>query len=160
MAKALGILLCLLIVIMDIIAGILGIQAEMAQNKVKHLRLWIFECREPSHKAFMLGLGAAILLSLAHVLVNLIGGCNCLYSQQEIQKASSNRQLSMACLILTWMVLGVGLSMVVIGTHSNDKSRGSCGFTHHHFFSIGGIMCFVHALFSVSYYLSATTFIN
>ncbi|KAK7261047.1 hypothetical protein RIF29_27352 [Crotalaria pallida] len=160
MSKALGIFLCLLIVVMDITAGILGIEAEMAQNKVKHLRLWIFECREPSHKAFQLGLAAAVLLGLAHVLVHLIGGINCLSSQQEQNKASPNRQLSMACLILTWIVLAVGLSMLVVGTHSNDTSRGSCGFTHHHLLSIGGIMCFVHGLFCVAYYLFATLFIN
>ncbi|XP_057457286.1 protein VASCULATURE COMPLEXITY AND CONNECTIVITY-like [Lotus japonicus] len=154
-----SIFLCFLIVIMDVTAGILGIEAEIAQNKVKHLRLWIFECREPSHNAFMLGLGAAVLLALAHVILNLIGGCNCLCSQ-ELQKASPNRQLSMACLILTWIVLAVGLSMLVIGTSSNHKSRGSCGFTHHHFLSIGGILCFVHGLFSVAYYASATASIN
>ncbi|XP_027343979.1 uncharacterized protein LOC113856382 [Abrus precatorius] len=160
MDRGAAIFLCLLIVVMDITAGILGIEAEIAQNKVKHLRLWIFECRDPSHKAFMLGLGAAVLLALAHVIVNLVGGCNCLCSQQELQKASPNRQLSMACLILTWIVLAVGLSMLVIGTSSNNKSRGSCGFTHHHFLSIGGILCFVHGLFSVAYYVSATASVD
>lgn len=54
------------------------------------------------------------------------------------------------------VVLAVGLSMLVIGTSSNNKSNGSCGFTHHHFLSTGGILCFVHALFSVVYYVSAT----
>ncbi|TKY48775.1 hypothetical protein E2542_SST26197 [Spatholobus suberectus] len=156
MNRGAGIFLCLLLVIMDITAGILGIEAEIAQNKVKHLRLWIFECKDPSHKAFMLGLIAAVLLALAHVIVNLLGGFNCLWSQQEVDKASPNRQLSMASLILTWIVLAVGLSMLVIGTSSNKKSRGSCGFTHHHFLSIGGILCFVHGLVSVVYYVSAT----
>ncbi|KAJ1382489.1 hypothetical protein SESBI_44214 [Sesbania bispinosa] len=160
MGREAGIFLCLLIVIMDVTAGILGIEAEIAQNKVKHLRLWLFECRDPSHKAFMLGLGAAVLLALAHVVANLLGGCNCLCSQQDLEKAPPNRQLSMACLILTWIVLAVGLSMLVIGTSSNNKSRGSCGFTHHHFLSIGGILCFVHGLFCVAYYVSATASIN
>lgn len=72
--------------------------------QVKHLRLWIFECRDPSHQAFILGLSAAILLGLAHVIVNLINGCSCMCSQEELQKASSNRQLSVASLILTWYV--------------------------------------------------------
>ncbi|GAV79947.1 DUF1218 domain-containing protein [Cephalotus follicularis] len=148
---------CLLVVAMDVAAGILGIQAEAAQNKVKHLRLWIFECRDPSHDAFMLGLIAAVLLALAHVTANLLGGCMCICSQEEFQKASSSRQLSVACFILTWVILAVGLSMLVIGTMSNNKSRGSCGFSHHHFLSIGGISCFVHGLFCVSYYVTATT---
>ncbi|XVF66945.1 hypothetical protein PTKIN_Ptkin10aG0080700 [Pterospermum kingtungense] len=156
MLKLGGVLVCLLIVAMDVAAGILGIQAEVAQNKVKHLRLWIFECRDPSHDAFKLALGAAALLTLAHVLANLLGGCRCVCSQEEFQRASPNTQLSVACLIFTWIILAVGLSTLVIGILSNNKSRASCGFTHHHFLSIGGILCFVHGLFSVAYYVSAT----
>ncbi|PON48533.1 hypothetical protein PanWU01x14_236400 [Parasponia andersonii] len=161
MVKLVGILVCFLIVVIDVVAGILGIQAETEQNKVKHLRLWIFECRDPSQEAFKLGLAAAALLALAHVLANLLGGCqNCICSQDELQKAPHNRQLSVACLIFTWIILAVGLSMLVIGTLSNNKSRASCGFTHHHFLSIGGILCFVHGLFSVAYYISATASID
>ncbi|TYJ98330.1 putative GPI inositol-deacylase C [Cucumis melo var. makuwa] len=100
---------------MDIVAGLLGIEADIAQNKVKHLRLWIFECRDPSEQAFKLGLGAAGLLGLAHIIANLLGG-----------------------------------------SMGNNKSRASCGFTHHHFLSIGGILCFVHGLFCVAYYVTAT----
>ncbi|KAG5033339.1 hypothetical protein JHK85_017321 [Glycine max] len=116
---------------MDVAAGILGFEAEIAQNKVKHLRLWIFECREPGHQTFMLGLGAAVLLGLAHAITNLLGGCNCISSQQEFEKASSR-------------------------TMSNNRSDDSCGFSHHHFLSIGGICCFVHGLFCIAYYVSAT----
>ncbi|XP_052482226.1 protein VASCULATURE COMPLEXITY AND CONNECTIVITY isoform X2 [Gossypium raimondii] len=145
MVKVAGVLVCLLIVGMDVGAGILGIQAEAAQNKVKHLRLWIFECRDPSHDAFKLALGAAALLTLSHVLGNLLGGCMCVCSQEEFQSSSTNR-----------IILAVGLSALVIGILSNNKSKGSCGLTHHHFLSIGGILCFVHGLFSVAYYVSAT----
>ncbi|XP_062106181.1 protein VASCULATURE COMPLEXITY AND CONNECTIVITY [Humulus lupulus] len=161
MVKLVGVLVCFLIVTIDVVAGILGIQAEVEQNKVKHLRLWIFECRDPSEAAFKLGLAAGALLVLAHVLANLLGGCqNCICSQDELQKASPNRQLSVACLIFTWIILAVGLSMLVIGTLSNNKARASCGFTHHHFLSIGGILCFVHALFSVAYYITATASVD
>ena len=37
-----GALLCLMVMIMDLIAGILGIEAEIAQNKVHS---WILICR-------------------------------------------------------------------------------------------------------------------
>ncbi|KAK4257869.1 hypothetical protein QN277_007401 [Acacia crassicarpa] len=90
------------ILVMDGAAGYLGIKAEIEQNKVKHLRLWIFECREPSLEAFLLGLGAVALSAIAHVIANLLGGCNCIFSQQEFAKAPPNTQLSVACLILTW----------------------------------------------------------
>lgn len=155
MVKIGGVFVCLLIVALDVTAGILGIEAESAQNKVKHMRLWIFECRDPSHGAFKLGLAAAALLAIAHVISNLLGGCMCICSQEELQKASANRQLSLACLIFSWIILAVGFAALVIGTLANNKSRASCGFSHHHFLSIGGILCFVHALFCVAYYVSA-----
>ncbi|KAK4286230.1 hypothetical protein QN277_002816 [Acacia crassicarpa] len=160
MARGAGILLCFLIVVMDGAAGYLGIRAEIEQNKVKHLRLWIFECREPSHEAFLLGLGAAALLAIAHVIANLLGGCNCICSQQEFAKAPPNTQLSVACLILTWIVMAAGMFMLVIGALSNNKSKDSCGMSHHHFLSIGGVVCFVHALFSVAYYVSANASVD
>ncbi|KAL6135295.1 hypothetical protein ACLB2K_067523 [Fragaria x ananassa] len=126
MVKVGGVFVCLLIVAMDIVAGILGIEAELEQNKVKQLRLWIFECREPSHPAFKLGLGAAALLVLAHVIANLLGGCNnCICSQDELQKAPPNRQLSLACLVFTWVILAVGLSMLVKGARSSLAGKGA-----------------------------------
>lgn len=73
----------------------------VCDDQVKHLRLWIFECKEPSHDAFVLGFAAAVLLGLAHVLANLLGGCN-VCTQDDLEKASPNRQLSLACLLFTW----------------------------------------------------------
>lgn len=155
MAKIFGIFACFLIVALDVTAGILGIKAEAAQNQEKHLRVFIFECKEPSHDAFLLGLAAVSLLAIAHILANLLGGCS-ICATDDVQKASPSRQISLACLLFTWIILAVGLSMLVIGTMSNRKSRASCGFTHHHFLSIGGILCMVHGLFSVAYYVTTT----
>ncbi|CAL5412063.1 hypothetical protein CsSME_00030716 [Camellia sinensis var. sinensis] len=155
MAKYIGPIVCLLIMIMDVVAGILGIEAEIAQNKVKHLRVWIFECRDPSYQAFKLGLAAAVLLALAHTIANLLGGCVCIWSKEELHNASANKQLAAASLILSWIILVVGFSLLIIGAMANSKSRKSCGISHHRFLSIGGILCFIHGLFSVSYYVSA-----
>ncbi|CAN1124082.1 Protein VASCULATURE COMPLEXITY AND CONNECTIVITY [Linum perenne] len=160
MGKTAGIFISILIVAMDIGAGILAFQAEVSQNRVKHLRVWIFECRDPSNAAFKLGLASAGILVLAHAIANLLSGCLCICSQEELSRASPHRQLSVACFILTWIILAIALGMLAIGTMSNDKSKGSCGLTHHHFFSIGGILCFVHALFSVGYYITATAAAN
>ncbi|XP_022971119.1 uncharacterized protein LOC111469886 [Cucurbita maxima] len=154
--KLVGVLVCLLVVAMDIVAGLLAIEADIAQNKVKHLRLWIFECRDPSEQAFKLGLGAAGLLGLAHIIANLLGGFNCICYKEELEKSPPNKQISIGCLVFTWIILAVGMSLLVIGALANSKSRTSCGFTHHHFLSMGGILCFVHGLFCVAYYVSST----
>ncbi|XP_042490162.1 uncharacterized protein LOC122070120 [Macadamia integrifolia] len=156
MGRATGFYICLLIAIMDVVAGILGIEAEIAQSKAKHIRaLLIFECREPSHGAFKLALAAASILGLAHVIANLLGGCNCICSKDEFERASANRQLAVICLFVSWIIVLVGFSMLIIGALANSKSKGSCGFSHRHFMSTGGILCFIHLLFCTAYFVSA-----
>ncbi|RWR84388.1 DUF1218 domain-containing protein [Cinnamomum micranthum f. kanehirae] len=155
MAKAGGAFVCLLIVVMDIVAGILGIEAEIAQNKVRHLRFMIFECKEPSNQAFLLGLAAAGLLAFAHVAATLLGGCMCICSTYEFQRSSSNKQLAAVCFVISWVIMAIGIGVLVIGAMANNRSR-KCGLSHHSFLSIGGILCFVHGLFCVAYYVSAT----
>ncbi|KAL9243850.1 hypothetical protein vseg_017689 [Gypsophila vaccaria] len=157
MAKIGGFFVCLVVILLDIGAGICGIEAEMAADKMKHLKLWIFECRDPSHTAFKYGVAAAGLMGVAHLIANLFGGCLCFSSQAQFQKSAPSRQFSTACLFFSWIILAVGEFMLIVGTLSNEKARASCGFTHHHMLSIGGILCFVHGLFAVAYYLSATS---
>ncbi|CAN0852524.1 Protein DESIGUAL 2 [Linum grandiflorum] len=154
-SKNVGVAICLLIMAMDVTAGILGIEADISQNKVKHLKVWIFECRDPSMKAFKLGIGAAVLLTFAHVVANLLGGCICMSSKEEFQRSSANRQLAVASLVFSWIALVVGFSMLIIGIMANSKSRKSCGLSHNRVLSVGGILCFIHGLFTVAYFVSA-----
>nr|XP_016440009.1 PREDICTED: uncharacterized protein LOC107765827 isoform X1 [Nicotiana tabacum] len=179
MAKLVKILAGLVIVAFDVVAGILGYKAEASENQEKQQTQWLFEsCNKPSHEAFVFGLAAATLLGIAHVLANLLGGCS-VCTTDDIRKATPIKQLSIACLVFTWygikrnswrpvgqvykfcllifrIIFAVGLGMLVIGTKANHKSRTSCGFIHHNYLSIGGILCFVHALFSVAYYVAAS----
>ncbi|KAG5545482.1 hypothetical protein RHGRI_017843 [Rhododendron griersonianum] len=103
MSRTIGLLVCLSVVAMDITAGVLGIKAEAAQDQMKHVKLWLFECKEPSHEAFTLGAAAASLLGLAHVIANMLGTCT-ICSQEGTQKSSPSRHCSLACLLLTWYV--------------------------------------------------------
>lgn len=151
-----GIIVCLLIMVMDIAAGILGIEAEIAQNKMKHLKVWIFECREPSYQAFKLGLAAAALLALAHTISNLLGGCICIRSREELGRTSANKKLAVAFLIFSWIVAALAFSMLIAGALTNSRSRKSCGLPHHRLLSIAGVLCFIHAPLAIVYYVSAT----
>ncbi|KAI4299241.1 hypothetical protein L6164_032718 [Bauhinia variegata] len=156
MAKNYGFLVCILVMVLDIVAGILGIQAEIAQNKTRHTKLWIVECRDPSYQAFKLGLAAAIFLALAHAIANLLGGCICIRSKEEYGKATANKQLAIAFLIFSWILLAVGLSMLITGTMANSGSRQNCGISRLRLLTIGGVLCFFHGVFIVAYYVSAT----
>ncbi|KAK9056366.1 hypothetical protein SSX86_027456 [Deinandra increscens subsp. villosa] len=147
---------CLLIIVMDLTAGILGIQAEVAQNKVQNLKTWIFECRDPSYQAFKLGFVALVLLVFAHAIANLFGGCHVVWSKPELDRATSNKQLAMSTLILSWITLVIGFWMLIAGVLANTSSRTSCGVSDHRYLSIGGIACIIHGMFAVSYYIAAT----
>ncbi|GMP65552.1 hypothetical protein CsSME_00026288 [Camellia sinensis var. sinensis] len=159
MAKA-GLIVCVVIVAMDVAAGILSIEAEKAQNRVKHKRLRIFECKDASRDALKLGLAAVVLLTLANVTMSLLAGCTCIYSTEEHESSSATRRASFACLIFSWFTAAVGFPMLIIGTLANSKSRESCGILHHHLLSIGGILCFIHGLCCIAYYISVTVYIG
>lgn len=156
MQRTYGFVVCILVIIMDVTAGILGIQAEIAQNKVNHLKMWIFECKDPSYNAFKLGLAAAILLALAHAIANLVGGCIFVRSAEEYKGLTANKQLAVGSLVFAWIALVVGFSLLISGAMYNTRSRKSCGLAHNRLLSIGGIVCFVHGLFAVAYYVSNT----
>ncbi|XP_051115540.1 protein VASCULATURE COMPLEXITY AND CONNECTIVITY-like [Andrographis paniculata] len=141
-----GISLCILVIALDVTAGILGLKAEAAQDKEKHMRFLLLECKPPSHHAYELGFAAAVIFGVAHVFANLVGGCNFRHASK----------LPMVCLVLTWIVMAVGMSLLVIGTKSNHKSKVSCGLSHNNFLSGGGILCFIHAVISVAYYVTSS----
>ena len=54
------------------------------------------------------------------------------------------------------IILVIAFSMLIAGALSNSHSRADCGVSHHRFLSIGGVLCFLHGLFAVAYYISAT----
>uniref|UniRef100_A0ACD5UMK8 Uncharacterized protein n=1 Tax=Avena sativa TaxID=4498 RepID=A0ACD5UMK8_AVESA len=157
MARVEAVVVCLLIVAMDVAAGVLGIQAEKAQNQGRHLRILFIECRQPVRQAYKLGVAAAAVLAASHAIANIVGGCVCACcSGDKLRHSSPNRQMASFALVLTWMVLIVGLALLVLGALPNSKkSLAQCGVMRHNFLSIGGILCFVHALFCLVYYVSA-----
>ncbi|MBA0569516.1 hypothetical protein Golob_003237 [Gossypium lobatum] len=105
MARNACILICLLIIAMDITAGILGIEAEKAENKAMHLGKGLVECRNTSSQAYKLGFAALVLLSLAHVIGTLLGGFVCLWRKgSNPNKASVIKYLAVAFLIISWYV--------------------------------------------------------
>lgn len=130
-SKNIGPFICLLIIIIDVIAGILGIEAEVSQNKVNHLRVWILECRDPSYQAFKLGFAAALLLAFAHVLANMLGGCICLFSTEELEKSSANKQLAVSSLVLSWCIIYLFFSYFFCLTHTHSSCPGLMYQTTH-----------------------------
>lgn len=151
-----AILVCIVVLALDVTAGILGIEAQAAQNKVKKVTILFVQCEKPVYKAYQLGLAAAVLLVVAHAIANFLGGCACICSQLEFIKASINRKLAATTIILSWIALIAGFSLLLAGAMSNSKSQTSCRFTQGHTLGLGGIMCFVHGGITVAYYVTAT----
>ncbi|XP_041023434.1 uncharacterized protein LOC121264361 isoform X2 [Juglans microcarpa x Juglans regia] len=125
MGKNVGFLVCVFIMVIDSVAGVLGIEAEIIQNKAKHSKvLWMFECREPSYKAFQLGLAAAILLAITHFVAHLFGGCTCIWSKEDYRKSTPNKQLAVVFLLLSWNIGQFKIKKVVWdSTQSNFVYR-------------------------------------
>ncbi|KAG6404925.1 hypothetical protein SASPL_132502 [Salvia splendens] len=128
----------------------LGLKADVAEYKENHLKLRVSECQEPSHEATVLGLGEAVLLGIAHVLATFYCGwsvCN----DGVTERASRTKKM---------ISLIIGLTMLVMGVESKNKSKASCGVTYDHVLRHGGILCMIHAFCAVGYCATATSLIN
>ncbi|XP_057972484.1 protein VASCULATURE COMPLEXITY AND CONNECTIVITY-like [Malania oleifera] len=156
MGKVLGVVACAATVAVDGMAGILGIQAEISQNKVSEMRVWNRRCRAAREEAYELGLTAAALLALAHITTSLLGGCICIALADHLDKSPSHRRFSFASLILSWITVAAGFPMLLIGTLENLKSRSCRSSQYHNFLFYGGMLCFLHGLFCAGCYLAAT----
>ncbi|KAL9441435.1 hypothetical protein AB3S75_020012 [Citrus x aurantiifolia] len=155
-----GVIVCVMIVAIDVVAGVLSIKAGLiAQNK-RDSGCGEAESEHHDKEVFKLGLAAAALQAVAHIVANLLGAFMCICCTEELERSTANRQLWFASLALSWIVAGVGFAMLIAGMLENSKSSlssSSCGKLHNHFFVIGSILCFLHALLlCIALYVSAT----
>ncbi|XP_062196460.1 protein DESIGUAL 2-like [Phragmites australis] len=139
---------CLVILALDVSAGMMAIQAQAAENKGKGVAIIFFQCKKPVYEAYQLGLAAAVLLVVAHAVACSLGGC---LSQLDSIWASSNRILA----LLSWMAVIVGFLLLRDGAMSNAKSEISWGFIHVDILALGGKICFVHCVITIAYYITA-----
>ncbi|KAG2324143.1 hypothetical protein Bca4012_038534 [Brassica carinata] len=147
------IVFCLFLIVgLDVIAGVVAMQAEVAQQEVKHTRVLFLECKSPSQKAFVLGIIALGCLAAAHILAIMIG-CS-ISNMFKVLAVPMIPYINMACLALTWVVAVAGAGILTMGIWTNRESRSKCGFTNKSFLSIGGKVCFLHAIVSVILYLT------
>ncbi|XP_019057654.1 PREDICTED: uncharacterized protein LOC104809519 [Tarenaya hassleriana] len=156
MEEDFGFLVSILIISMDISAAVLGIEAEIAQSKAKHSGTSHSECGNPSSAAFAEGIAALILLCIAHATANLHGGCICFRAKQDYKKASANKILAVAFLLLSWITLAVAFSTLMVGTLANSGSNKFCDLSSRWLFLVGGIFCLKHGMTTAAYYVSAT----
>ncbi|XP_062193062.1 protein DESIGUAL 2-like [Phragmites australis] len=152
MAKVAAIWVGMVMFALDFTAGILAIQAQAAENKVKRVSAIFGRCKEPAYTAYVLGLVAAALLLIAHLTaywpLNCFGWIY--YSELDSIGASINRKLA----VLSWMVFGVAFWLLLVGAMSNTKT--SCWFIHFDTLVVGGNTCFIHAVITIAYYVTAT----
>ncbi|CAH8358799.1 unnamed protein product [Eruca vesicaria subsp. sativa] len=148
------IVLCIFLIVgLDIFAGFMAMQAEVAQEAVKHTRLWLVECKSPSQRAFVLGIIALGCLVAAHIIAIMIG-CSISNMLKLLVVPKISGYINMACLSLTWMVATAGAVILTMGIWTNRESRSKCGFTNKNILSLGSKVCFLHAIVSVVLYLT------
>ncbi|CAH2038251.1 unnamed protein product [Thlaspi arvense] len=162
MESELGFLVSVLIICADITATVLGIEAEIAQSKQhhhqqqQHSRHSDYRCRRnPSSGAFAEGAAAIVLLCIVHAMANVLGGCTYIRSKQDFKRATANKILAVAFLLLSWIFFGVSYSTLMIGTLANSRSNRFCSLPNRWFFLIGAIFCLGHGLVTSAYYVSA-----
>ncbi|VVA90986.1 unnamed protein product [Arabis nemorensis] len=150
MQSELGFLVSVLIICADISAAVLGIEAEIDQSKDSGCRR-----RNPSSGAFAEGVAAMVILFIVHVTANVLGGCTYIRSKQDFKRATANKILAVAFLVLSWILFAVSYAMLMLGTLANSRSNRFCNLPSRWLFLAGGICCLGHGLVTSAYYVSA-----
>ena len=73
----------------------------MPMMQVKHMKVWLLECKAPSQKAFVLGIIALVCLAAAHIFAVMIG-CSISNIVKVLAVPKISAYINMACLSLTW----------------------------------------------------------
>uniref|UniRef100_A0A453BCQ3 Uncharacterized protein n=1 Tax=Aegilops tauschii subsp. strangulata TaxID=200361 RepID=A0A453BCQ3_AEGTS len=192
MARVEAVVVCLLIVAMDVVAGVLGIHAEKAQSQAacptglqaRHRGGRGAGCvaRHRQHRRRLL-LHVALLLRRPALVAQPADGvlrpgphmvrscpthaehepqhhhqkyCQLLHAFPVPVVRFQEHAQNVNMFMIARMVLLVGLALLILGALPNSKKvMAECGVVRHRFLSIGGILCFVHAVFCLVYYVSA-----
>ncbi|XP_018479112.2 protein DESIGUAL 4-like [Raphanus sativus] len=138
-----------LMVGLDVVAGFVAMQAEIAQEEVN-----LLECTSPSKKAFVRGLIALGCLLAAHFIAVMIGCVIISNIVTIIYVPKITKHIHTACIYLTWIIATAGAGMLTMGIWMNRESRSKCGFTNKPILFLGGEVCFLHAIVSVIMYVA------
>ncbi|KAK8664840.1 hypothetical protein V6N13_084613 [Hibiscus sabdariffa] len=135
-------LVCSLIMALDTTAGILSITVQTTDEGSRE--------DDVAHGivAFLLGFVASLLLVLAQVSGNCFAGCIWICTKEDLDKASGKKKMAVASHIFSWIMLAVGLTMLIVGMAKFESASD-------HVFFVGGLVCFIHGLFTVAYIVSA-----
>ncbi|KAL0665729.1 hypothetical protein Bca4012_028433 [Brassica carinata] len=137
---------------LDVFAGFVAKLAEVAQQEVE-TGVWLLECKSPSKKAFVLGLTALGCLLAAHFIAVAIG-CIISDSHTIVTVFPIVTVFSAPKITQRVTMASAGAGILTMGIWMNRESRSECGYTNKHFLSLGGKVCFLHAIVSVLMYLA------
>ncbi|VFQ91978.1 unnamed protein product [Cuscuta campestris] len=134
---------------MDGIAALLGYQAELAQDKVKHVKVLFIECEKGGSKeALVLGYAALICFAVAHLATHTAGD---LYVCCRSMIMSCFSQMALCVLLAVWVLWGAGACLLYIGAKGNQRHGTKCGVSHHGFLKWGAYICCAHLIISLLY---------
>ncbi|XP_039131582.1 uncharacterized protein LOC120267968 [Dioscorea cayenensis subsp. rotundata] len=138
-------LLCLSVMITDIVAGVLGIEADKALQKGTHV------CPpKKAGPAYKLGIASAVLVGLTLAISDSLSKSTKPHTLSDSTRSSPARTVATATFWLSWVVCVLAIMFLGIGV-SNDYpvSHIPCSFSKFHFLTVGGVLCFVDGVICV-----------
>ncbi|KAL6856887.1 hypothetical protein ACP4OV_018269 [Aristida adscensionis] len=150
-----GASIVLVILALDIAAGMLAFKAQAADNKAEKVVIFFIRYREPDHHAYQLGLAGAGLLLLAHAISTcfILGGFSWLYYYPGPQVAPLWASFSRAFAATSWIIFVVAMSLLLLAAEASTKTWR---FVHINAAALGGYLCFIHGLVIVLHHVTAT----
>ncbi|KAJ0966075.1 hypothetical protein J5N97_027213 [Dioscorea zingiberensis] len=142
MAGLKSLLVCLSIVIVDLVAGILAIAAQAAQDKDKN------HCNPTAPTlAYKLSISGQVLMAVALLIAEEFTTQPRLHPNSDSARTPTHIKVASITRYLAWGLFIFGAVMICSATWTSySKYKLPCSFSEHHLLIVGGVVCFIHAV--------------
>ncbi|XP_043693947.1 protein MODIFYING WALL LIGNIN-2 [Telopea speciosissima] len=154
---------CVAVCFLGVLAAALAFAAEATRIKGSQVQATTQNtCTYPRSPALGLGLGAAVALMIAQVIINVAAGCIC--CRRNPESSNSNWTLALVYFVVSWFTFVIAFLLLLTGAALNDQHGEESMYSHDYCYVVkpgvfagGAILSLSSVTLGILYYLQLSS---
>ncbi|KAG6550782.1 hypothetical protein Mapa_007686 [Marchantia paleacea] len=157
--------ICGIVLTLGIVSAVLGFVAESKRIKSTEIHVVEGECKYPTSSALILGVVAALVLLIAQIIINVVGGCICCTPGPPgppNAPSASNRSIAVICLVACWITFLNAFALLMAGASLNNQRQeymwfgSECNVVKPLVFAGGALLALATVVLGLIFYLASS----
>ncbi|ONK79955.1 uncharacterized protein A4U43_C01F12230 [Asparagus officinalis] len=157
------VVVCAVVGFLGLLSAALSFAAEATRIKASDVQtLAPDECRYPRSPALSLGLGAAVALMIAQVIINTVAGCIC--CKRNSRPSDRNWSVALVSFAVSWITFIIAFLLLLSGAALNDQKDEQnmylgdyCYIVKPGVFSGGAVLSLASVALGIIYYVALSS---